>query len=258
MTYCLAIALKSGLVFLSDSRTNAGVDQVSTYSKMQTFGVDGERQFVLLSAGNLATTQAVTNQLRRDMSQGAPVSLLTVTHMSEAADYVGAVNRQQQEKNTGGGATYEATFILGGQIAGDPPMIFLIYPAGNHITTSPDTTYLQIGEFKYGKPILDRILTPDTPLETAAMCGLVSMDSTQRSNITVGPPFELLIYTRDSLLIPPRHRLEEGNTHLRELKKCWDESLRSAFQQLPSLTWLVSPDQPQVGVPVAQGVEYQS
>lgn len=240
MTYCLAIAVNSGLVFVSDSRTSAGVDQVSTYSKMQTFGIDGQRQFVLLSAGNLATTQSVVAQLRRDIASQAPLSLTTVTQMVEAADYIGAVSRQQQEKNTGGGLTYEASFLLGGQIGFETPSAYLIYPAGNHITTGSDTCYLQIGEFKYGKPILDRIIAPNTGLETAALCGLVSMDSTQRSNITVGPPFELLVYRRNSLILNERYKLDDGNVQLRELKGLWDQSLRRAFEGLPSLSWVTA------------------
>lgn len=237
MTYCLAIAVNSGLVFVSDSRTSAGVDQVSTYSKMQTFGNDGQRQFVLLSSGNLATTQSVVAQLRRDMNAGAPLSLNTVTQMVEAADYIGAVSRQVQDR-TGGGMAYEASFLLGGQIGLECPSVFLIYPAGNHITVGSDTRYLQIGEFKYGKPILDRIINPETSVETAALCGLVSMDSTQRSNLTVGPPFELLVYRRNALVLNERYKLDDGNPQLRELKNLWDQSLRHAFAALPPLSWI--------------------
>lgn len=237
MTYCLAIALDEGLVFTSDSRTHAGVDQVSTYSKMHTFGVDGERQFVLLSAGNLATTQSVIAQLDKDIKERFQESLLSVRDLTEAADYLGRISLNQQMKNTGGGVTYEASFILGGQIGSHKPMIMMIYPQGNYITTSQDTPFLQIGESKYGKPILDRILGPKTSLETAAVCALVSMDSTMRSNLTVGPPIEVLIYRQDSLRLDERLRLTEDSPYLRELKKSWDSLIKQAFRQLPPIAW---------------------
>ena len=145
MTYCVAIVVDNGLVFLSDSRTNAGVDSVSTYSKMHRFGNPGERQFVILSAGNLATTQGVIAQLKRDIDKFTPVNLMTVPHMTDAADYLGEVSRVQQEKLTGGGVTFEASFVIGGQIRGDIPSIYMVYPQGNYITTSGNTVYLQIG-----------------------------------------------------------------------------------------------------------------
>lgn len=237
MTYCVAITVDTGLVFLSDSRTNAGVDSVSTYSKMHRFGSPGERQFVILSSGNLATTQGVITHLQRDIAQHAPTNLMNVAHMTDAADYLGEISRVQQEKLTGGGVTYEASFIIGGQIRTTPPSIYLVYPQGNHITTSGNTVYLQIGESKYGKPVLDRILTPDISLETASLCALVSMDSTMRSNITVGPPIELDIYHRDSLAAGNHYIYEEGSEYLRELKRSWDRNLKEAFNRLPQVAW---------------------
>lgn len=237
MTYCVSISIEAGLVFVSDSRTNAGVDNISTYSKMHTFGVPGERQFVVLSSGNLATTQAVIGHINKDIHQFAPVNLMTVPHLSDAADYVGRVNREQQEKQTGGGTAFEASFIIGGQIQGGRPESYLIYPQGNHITTSDDTPFLQIGESKYGKPILDRILTPASTLETAALCALVSMDSTMRSNITVGPPIEVMVYERDSLVLGRHYRFEDSSEYLRELKKSWDAKLKEAFNSLPPIAW---------------------
>lgn len=237
MTYCVAVSIDAGLIFVSDSRTHAGVDNVSTYSKMHTFGNPGERQFVLLSAGNLATTQAVIGQIKKDIHQFAPLNLMTVMHLSDAADYLGTVNRIQQEKHTGGGSGYEASFIIGGQIQGGAPECYLVYPQGNHITTSKDTPFLQIGESKYGKPILDRILIPSSSLETAALCALVSMDSTMRSNITVGPPIEVMVYERDSLVLGRHYRFEESSDYLRELKKSWDAKLREAFNSLPPIAW---------------------
>lgn len=236
MTYCVAVTVDAGLVFCSDSRTNAGVDQVSTYSKMYRFGIDGQRQFVILSAGNLATTQAVISRIKKDLRDLAPINLGNVQNMHDAADYVGEISRAEQEKHTNGGAIFEASFILGGQIAGDKPRIMLIYPQGNHITTSKDTPYLQIGESKYGKPILDRILKPETGLDTAALCALVSMDSTMRSNLTVGPPIELMVYPVDSF--GTQHaRFDEDDEYLRELKRSWDARISEAFLQLPPVIW---------------------
>ena len=241
MTYCLAITVDQGLVLCSDSRTNAGVDQVSTYGKMHTFGIEGDRQFVLLSAGNLATTQGVLTQLRRDMEdETAEESLATVKHLSEAADYLGRVSREQQAKHMDqpGQTAFnpEATFIFGGQIGEEAPAIFLIYPQGNHITTSEHTRYLQIGESKYGKPILDRIVRAETSLDDAARCALVSMDSTMRSNVTVGPPIELLIYKTDSLKLDGYLCLAADAPYLRKLKEAWDQALKNAFADLPKIS----------------------
>lgn len=236
MTYCSAISLETGLVFTSDSRTNAGVDNVSTYSKMHTFGNPGERQIVILSAGNLATTQAVITQVKRDISHGAPLNLMTVGSISEAADYLGELNLEHASKHSGG-ITFEASFIIGGQVLNRKPKLCLVYPEGNHITTSDDTPYLQIGESKYGKPILDRIITPDTSLETASLCSLVSMDSTMRSNLTVGPPIEIMLYNSDSFVLNRHFRFEDDSEYLREIRKQWDVYLREAFGKLPPVAW---------------------
>jgi len=237
MTYCLAIRVNTGLVFVSDSRTNAGVDSVSTYSKMYTFGIPGDRQFVILTAGNLATTQGVIAQIKRDIEQCAPANLMNVARMSDAADYLGNVNRLQQEKHTGGGRDFEASYIIGGQIRGEKPRLYLVYPQGNHITTSDHTQYLQIGESKYGKPILDRIVSAEISLETAALCGLVSMDSTMRSNLTVAPPIDLLLYEADSLQPGKQYNYDADSEYLRELKKSWDHNLKEAFNRLPPVSW---------------------
>ena len=237
MTYCVAVAPSAGIVFTSDSRTNAGVDDVSTYSKMYQFGVDGQRQFVVLCSGNLATTQGVVSKIRRDIKEFAPVNLMTVQHMRDAADYVGTLSQNHQEKHAAAGANYEASFIIGGQIMGGKHSVYLVYPQGNHITTSKDTVYLQIGESKYGKPILDRITSPSTSLDTSSLCALVSMDSTMRSNLTVGPPIEVAIYEKDSFVIKRRYRFEEDSEYLRELKRCWDANLKDAFSNLPPIAW---------------------
>lgn len=241
--------MDAGLVFCSDSRTNAGVDQVSTYGKMYHFTQAGQRDLVILSAGNLATTQAVVSQVKRDIRDNADISLANVPDISEAASYLGEISRQEQEKHNGGGgpnggASFEASFIIGGQIHGDKPRLAMVYPQGNHITTSKDTPYLQIGESKYGKPILDRILKAQTSLENASRCALVSMDSTMRSNLTVGPPIDLAVYNKDSFALT-RFRFDDDDNYLRDLKKAWDQYLIEAFDRLPALNWddCLSPDE---------------
>ena len=238
MTYCVAISVSSGIVFCSDSRTNAGVDMASVYSKMFQFDLGDERQFVVLSAGNLATSQATMHQMKKDIRQNAALSLNTVLSLSEAADYLGGVGRAQLEKHETSGPTFQASFLIGGQVAGSDHGVALVYPAGNHIRSSVGTPYLQIGESKYGKPILDRIINQDTSLETAALCALVSMDSTMQSNLAVGPPIEVMLYTANSFLLQPYHRFEEDNEFLRDLKKAWDNRLKGAFSQLPQLSWV--------------------
>lgn len=237
MTYCLAISLDAGLCFISDSRTSAGMDKVSTYSKMHSFGVDGERQIVILSAGNLATSQGVIGQLKKHLKQNADENLYMMQHMADAAEYLGQINRSQQDKHRTDDSTFEASFIIGGQIKGQRPAVYQVYSEGNYITSSQDTPYLQIGESKYGKPILDRILSPESSLDTAALCGLVSMDSTMRSNLTVGPPIEVVVYEKDSFVITRRYRFEESSEYLRQLKKTWDAKLKDAFNSLPPIEW---------------------
>jgi len=239
MTYCLAIKLDQGLIFASDSRTNAGTDQVSIYSKMYAWGVEGQRQFVLLSAGNLATTQSVINQLHRDIEDTAETSLATVRYLTDAAEYIGKISIAHQSRHTeatmNAGFNPEATFILGGQIKGSEPDLFLIYPQGNYIMTPEAAPFLQIGEIKYGKPILDRIVHPDTPVEDAMRCALVSMDSTMRSNVTVGPPIELAVYRKDAYHIGCYRKFENDDPYLLELKASWDARLTAAFSDLPAL-----------------------
>ena len=240
MTYCVAISLDAGLVFASDSRTNAGVDQVSTYSKMHLFPGPG-RQFVLLSAGNLATTQAVLAQLRRDRESESDDSLDSARDMAEAAEYLGRVSRSQEDKHSEAvakaGFSADATFIIGGQIEREPPQIYLVYPQGNYITTSQRTRFLQVGETKYGKAILDRIVKPEMSLEDAALCALVSVDSTMRSNAGVGPPVELLTYKPDTFRPGEYLSLAEDDPYLLTIKKSWNAKITQAFRELPGLTW---------------------
>lgn len=234
---------------VSDSRTNAGVDNISTYSKMFTFTNEGERHITVLSSGNLATTQGVIAQLKRDIKKKEPESLMSLGSLEEIADYVGEINITQQEKHTRGEVNYEASFIIGGQIANNKHEAYLVYPQGNHITTSKDTPFLQIGESKYGKPILDRIIAPEVSMETAALCALVSMDSTMRSNLSVGPPIEVHLYHKDALSEKKRYRFEEDSEYLRQLNSSWDAKLVEAFNGMPPIAWSQVWDQTNQKVP---------
>jgi putative proteasome-type protease len=242
MTYCLAIKLNAGLIFASDSRTNAGVDYVNAYSKMHTFSVKPGRFFLLLSAGNLATTQAVVNLLRRDLiTPGTERSLNTVEHLFDAARYVGDASQRAQHEHSDAlkksGVNPEASFILGGQIGDEPHDIFLIYPQGNYISASPANPYLQIGETKYGKPILDRIIRLDTSVENAARCALVSLDSTMRSNISVGPPLELAVYLAGQHALTHHQVLDSDSPFFARLQQAWNDGLKRAFAELPRFDW---------------------
>jgi putative proteasome-type protease len=240
MTYCVGICVRAGLVFASDSRTNAGVDSVSEYSKMYSFGVPGERQFTICTAGNLATTQGVISQIERDIRNEVETNLMTVSSVADAATYVGALSVAQQGKHTGGGPVFEASFLLGGEVLGSKCRLLMIYPAGNYIESSAQTPYLQVGESKYGKPILDRVITTSTPLEEAALCALVSMESTIRSNLTVGPPVELQVYQAGGLLPGQYTSFTVDSRYWRKLRKGWNAEVRSAFSRLPPVDWLES------------------
>ncbi len=242
MTYCLGLALNDGLVLAADSRTNAGVDYVTTFSKLHVFQPARDRLFVLLSAGNLATTQEVLNRIRRDLDQ--PQSgdgLLGAKYLFEAADYVGKVSLGVQRDHgpalSQSGVSAETTLILGGQIAGQPHGLYLIYPQGNYFAASPETPYLQIGENKYGKPALDRIVDPTLSLDDGARLCVVSLDATARSNVTVGPPFEVAIYPRDALALSHRLKLTADSPALRALSKSWNDGIRGVFDGLPRFDW---------------------
>ena len=245
MTYCVAIKVDDGLVFASDTRTSAGVDDVRTYNKLHIFEMAGERVFAIQSAGNLATTQSVINQIKRDMADpDAPVSLNTVRHMYDAAEYVGNLSVRAQNDSSAMGqlrnstVDYRTTLILGGQIIGEEPALYLIYPEGNCIAASQDMPYLQVGESKYGKPILDRIIRSYISLADAARCALVSLDSTMKSNLTVGPPLDLAIILRDGLRIEHKQRLDLDTPYYAMLKKAWGEQLERIFREaLPKFEW---------------------
>jgi putative proteasome-type protease len=241
MTYCVAIATNDGLVFCSDSRTNAGPDILSSYSKMHVYELGSRLMIVLLSAGNLATTQAVIAQIDADIENPEGPSLRSCEKMTDVARYVARISREQQEHanvSTGDAdVDTSASFIVGGQIEGTKPSIYRIYSAGNFISTSDETPYLQIGESKYGKPILDRILEPATGLEDAARCALVSMDSTIKANATVGPPVEVLVYEKDTFAADHHIKLVEQDPYLLDIRRAWNEAIQAAFRNLPLFDW---------------------
>lgn len=242
MTYCLAIKVNDGLVLASDSRTNAGVDYIRTYSKMHTFCWQHDRVVVILTAGNLATTQAVINQVKFDLEkQDSEFNLRKATHLFEIARYIGRLSQEEQRQHSeameSSGGDAAANFIIGGQITSQEHEIFHVYPEGNYISASMETPYLQLGETKYGKPILDRIVSAGTLLEDAARCALVSLDSTMRSNVSVGPPLELCVYRKDSLDDPVHLDLDTASPFYKAVQKQWNEGLRKAFQRLPRFDW---------------------
>ncbi len=239
MTYCLGIKLNQNIVMMSDSRTSAGVDNISTYSKMWRYGVPGKCQFVLCSAGNLATTQAVVAILERDIKESAPMNLLVAKDMHEASEYVGRINVEAQKQNTGGGPVFESTFLLAGEIAGSESGLFMIYSQGNFIASSAQVPFLQIGEIKYGKPILDRLIQEQMPLNRAVTSALVSMEATIKSNITVGPPIELTILEVGSLQPGKYYSLDAENEYMMNLRKSWNKLMEEAMDKMPPLTWMM-------------------
>lgn len=238
MTYCVAVALNEGIVLASDSRTNAGIDQVSTYSKMYRCDTIADRSLVILSAGNLATTQSVLERVERDINEFSSDNINTIKYMPDIADYLGDVLSERIHRfshNTPADFTPEASIILAGQIADEPAQVFLIYPQGNHITTSVATPYLQIGESKYGKPVLDRFLTQETSLVDASTCAIISMDSTMKSNASVGPPIEMLMYKKDSLSLDQHYVLPDDHPYLTAIRKEWGDQLNQAFSVMPQI-----------------------
>lgn len=243
MTYCLSMLLDTGLVFLSDSRTNAGIDHVSTFRKTTVFEKPGERVLVLLTAGNLAATQSVCSLLNEDVQRGSEhPSLMSCTTMHDAACLVGDALRQIHERDGEAlqkfGYDFNPAIILGGQIRGEKPRLFNIYAAGNFIEATPETTYFQIGESKYGKPIIDRVIRRTSSLAEAVKCALVSMDSTIRSNLSVGLPLDLVVVTRDELRVARHASIDQNNPYFRQISNGWGDALRHAFVQLPDHDWL--------------------
>ncbi|KAA3621772.1 MAG: 20S proteasome subunit A/B [Proteobacteria bacterium] len=246
MTYCVALMTGEGLVFASDSRTNAGVDYVTTFSKMHILNPAPDRLFVLLSAGNLATTQEVLNRVTRDLEKGSEGSdLLNASYMFEAADYIGKISLSVQGDHgptlQASGVNPDTTLILGGQIAGHEPGLYMIYPQGNYFAASEETPYLQIGENKYGKPILDRISRTSLSLSAGARLLLVSLDATIRSNMTVGPPFEVAMVKNDALAVGNYFKLDADDPWLKNLQQEWNRGIADAFFKLPPFPWEQTP-----------------
>jgi putative proteasome-type protease len=242
MTYCVGLALQDGLVLLSDTRTNAGVDNISTFSKMHVFEKKGDRVIVLLGAGNLASSQAVVNLLYEGVEiDGKIRTMANVKTMFRAAELVGAAIRRVYA--TDGKSleehhvSFDVSFLVGGQIKGGKLSLFEIYSAGNFIEATQDTPYLQIGEHKYGKPILDRTARYDTELYDGVKLALVSMDSTLRSNLSVGLPMELLVYRRDAFAVELKRRITEGDDYFRMLRERWSAALREAYRTIPQPSW---------------------
>jgi putative proteasome-type protease len=242
MTYCIGVLLEEGMVLASDSRTHAGVDNFATFCKMTVFERAGDRVIVLLSSGNLAGTQAVVSILKqRGDSQDAAPNIWSVRTMFDLAvvvsDAVREVGRRDGKHLEESNLTFDASFIIGGQIKGEPPRLFRTFAEGNFIEASADTPFFQTGEAKYGKPIIDPVITPSTSLTDATKCVLVSFDSTMRSNLSVGMPIDLACYERDSLKLDMRRRFDQGDSYFTALSEEWSEGVRGVFKHLPALKW---------------------
>ena len=249
MTYCVGVLLEDGIVLGSDSRTHAGVDDFASFCKMTVFERPGERVLVLLSSGNLAGTQAVISVLTQNAAaslleekgNAAAPTLWTARTMFDVAGVVSNAMREIESRDKDHLAksdlTFNASFILGGQLRGEPMRLFRIYAEGNFIEAGAETSYFQTGEAKYGKPILDRVLGPSTTLSDAAKCVLVSFDSTMRSNLSVAMPIDLICYERDTLEVRKRCRFEPGDPYFRALSQEWSEGVRAVFKKLPDPRW---------------------
>ncbi len=242
MTYCVAMSLDAGMIFASDSRTNAGVDQVGRFSKMRVFAREGDRIIVTLSSGNLSMTQSALNILeQRARSGDNQQHLWNATSMFDVARLVGDALREVKTRDgpylLQNNIDSHANFIVGGQVRGEPPRLFEVYSEGNFIEATPDTCYFQIGESKYGKPVIDRVITRATGLQEATKCTIVSFDSTMRSNISVGLPIDIAVYETDSLKMKLQKRIEESDAYFRMIHTQWGEGLRRVFAELPNPDW---------------------
>ncbi len=244
MTYCIGIRLDAGLVFLSDSRTNAGLDQIGSFRKMIIYERPGDRFMVLLSAGNLSISQSVREILqveKVDNGHEPPITIWNATSMFDAARVLGAAVRRVYTEDgpslKASGIDFNASMILGGQIGSEAMRLFLVYSAGNFIEATRETPYFQLGESKYGKPILDRVITPTTPLEEAAKCALVSMDSTLKSNLSVGLPLDLVVYRNNALQSEQIVCIDDGNPYFSMIHDTWGERLRQVFEGIDDPQW---------------------
>ena len=245
MTYCVGIKLDAGLVFLSDSRTNAGVDHISTFRKMIVYERPGDRFMVLLTAGNLSISQSVREILQveqlKDAEGGDPITIWNARSMFDACRVLGQAVRRVYDRDAEAlkhaGVEFNISLVFGGQIKGEGMRLFSVYSAGNFIEATPETPYFQIGESKYGKPVLDRVITPDTPLDEAAKCALVSMDSTMKSNLSVGPPMDLVVYEANAFRTDKLVSIDMGNPYYRMLHTSWGQKLREVFDSLEDPVW---------------------
>ena len=245
MTYCVAIKLNAGLVFLSDSRTNAGLDQISTFRKMIVYERANDRFMVLLSAGNLSISQSVREILQveqlKEHDDSEPITIWNAKSMFDAARVLGAAVRHVYERDAQSlkqsGVEFNVSLIFGGQIQGEAMRLFQVYSAGNFIEATPETPYFQVGESKYGKPVLDRVITPNTPLDEAAKCALVSMDSTLKSNLSVGLPLDMVVYEADSFHTDKVVCIDENNPYFRMLHGSWGQRLREVFDSIEDPVW---------------------
>jgi putative proteasome-type protease len=244
MTYCVGIRLNAGLVFLSDSRTNAGVDAISTFRKMMVYEKADDRFMVLLSAGNLSISQSVREILQVEKihnGEGEPISIWNATSMFDVARVLGQAVRRIYDQDgaslRAAGIDFNCTMILGGQIKGEAMRLFLVYSAGNFIEATRETCFFQVGESKYGKPILDRVLTPGTPLDEAAKCALVSMDSTLKSNLGVGLPLDLVVYQEGTFKTNQVVCIDEHNPYFKMIHSTWGQRLREVFEAIDDPRW---------------------
>jgi putative proteasome-type protease len=248
MTYCVGIKLDAGLVFMSDSRTNAGLDQISTYRKMMVYEKPGERFMVMLSAGNLSISQSVREILQVEKiedREGNAITIWNAKSMFDAVRVLGAAVRRVHDQDGAAleraGVDFNASMIFGGQIGGEAMRLFLVYSAGNFIEATRETCYFQVGESKYGKPVLDRMITPATPLDEAAKCALVSMDSTLKSNLSVGLPLDLLVYEAHKLQTDQIVCIDEHNPYFQMIRGNWGLKLREVFESLEDPQWGTGP-----------------
>ena len=244
MTYCVGIRLNAGLVFLSDSRTNAGLDQISTYRKMMIYEKAGDRFMVMLSAGNLSISQSVREILqveRLDNGDEPPLTIWNATSMFDAVRVLGSAVRRVYDQDgpslKAAGVDFNASMVFGGQIKGEAMRLFLVYAAGNFIEATRETCFFQVGESKYGKPILDRVLTPETKLDEAAKCALVSMDSTLKSNLSVGLPLDLLVYREGSFGSDEHVCIDDHNPYFSMIRGTWGQRLREVFEGIDDPRW---------------------
>jgi putative proteasome-type protease len=236
MTYCVGMSLNEGLILAADTRTNAGIDQISTFPKLFTFSVPDERVIMLATSGNLATSQRVISVLKQQIAREEKLNLYTCDSLFQVAQLLGeillSVEKAEKGNNQDSGVDFRSNFLLAGQIKGQTPDLYHIYPEGNFIRSCSDTPFFQIGESKYGKPILDRIINVHTPLNQAMKCALISFDSTMHSNLSVGMPIDMVIYKTDSLETKIE-RLEQNDSYFSKLARAWGAGLRQVFEELP-------------------------